>query len=281
MARKCPNCLAPTKKELVFHRRTGPNNQPQLYHYVRRYTCPEGCTSVLDFSKAKQLRPGVTPMVLPQKEKLDKEPDFNDKLLAIGLGTSLILFAVGILFMPTSIPVKLATIGGLSALVFAIYSFANQRVVLPESFPRPVPEPVIIETADTEEAAASVATATKKSGPEAKPAPEITFHDVIPELEPVDGPIPMSVVLGDELYEITLNKGDNMLDAALERDVEIDFSCREGNCDSCVVRIFAGMNNLPEPTQEDRDMIDDEDIAKGYRLACMTKVNGPVNVFQE
>ncbi len=97
MARRCTMCRAPMKEELVFHRKvTIETNKPQVYHYVRRYTCPEGCTAVLDFTKAKPLVPGVRPMVLPRVEKLHKEPDFNDKLLAVGMGVSLLLFLVGI-----------------------------------------------------------------------------------------------------------------------------------------------------------------------------------------
>src|SRR5690606_34583562 len=51
MAKRCPTCRAPLKEEIVFHRKIGLDNKPQLYHYVRRYTCPEGCTTRLDFSK--------------------------------------------------------------------------------------------------------------------------------------------------------------------------------------------------------------------------------------
>lgn len=108
MAKRCPMCRAPMKEEIVFHRKITLDNKPQLYHYVRRYTCPEGCTAVLDFTKAKPLVPGVRPMVLGRVEKLEKEPDFNDKLLAAGMGVSLLLFLVGIALIPTTIPIKLA-----------------------------------------------------------------------------------------------------------------------------------------------------------------------------
>ena len=61
MAKRCPMCRAPMKEEIVFHRKITLDNKPQLYHYVRRYTCPEGCTAVLDFTKAKPLVPGAPP----------------------------------------------------------------------------------------------------------------------------------------------------------------------------------------------------------------------------
>lgn len=280
MAKRCPYCLAPTKEEIIFHRRVGLDSKPQLYHYVRRYTCPEGCTAILDFSKAKQLRPGVRPMVLPKVEQLQKTPDFNDKLLTIGIAASLLLFVVGILLVPTTWPVKLAFIGGLAAMVLAIYRFANQRVVLPESFPRPIPEPVVEEV---EEAAAATATQTVADGPKKKSAPaQVVIPEVIPPLERQEGePIKMVVILGDSEYEIEMNDGENMLDGALDRDVEIDYSCREGMCDSCVVRILAGNNNITAPTQEEFDMLGEEEVAKGFRLACQVRVNGPVKIFQE
>lgn len=280
MARRCPNCLAPTKEEIIFHRRIEAGAKPQLYHYVRRYTCPEGCTAILDFSRAKKLRPGVTPMVLPKVERLHKESDFNDRLLVIGLGISLALFIAGILFIPTTIPIKAAAIGALGAVVFALYRFSTQRVILPESFPRPIPEPVIAEP-EVETPAQAAATAVKEGPKKKAPPAEIVIPDVIPPLERKEGePIKMVVILSDGEYEIEMNDGENMLDGALERNVEIDYSCREGMCDSCLVRILAGNNNITAPTQEEFDMLGEEEVAKGFRLACQVKVNGPVKIMQ-
>lgn len=279
MAKRCPTCRAPMKQEIVFHRKIGTDNKPKLYHYVRRYTCPEGCAVRLDFSKAKPLSPGVRPMVLPQVEPLHKKADFNDKLLAWGIGAMLLLFIVGIFMTPASLVLKSAAVVALLAFSAAVYTFANKRVVLPESFPRPMPEPEPEEIIETEETPAlqkaAVSSSTKKK------KVEVEIPDEIPPLEKVEGePIKMSVVLEGEEHELEVDDGELMLDAALNRDVELDYSCREGMCDSCMVRILAGANNLSDPTTEEVDMLG-EDVQKGFRLSCQVKLSGPVKILQE
>lgn len=278
MARRCPTCRAPMKQEIVFHRKIGLDNKPQLYHYVRRYTCPEGCAVRLDFSKARPLTPGVRPMVLPKVEPLKKEADFNDKLLAVGLGLALVLFIVGIFMTPVSLVVQLVAAASLLLFSAGIYSFANRRVVLPESFPMPIPEPepvVVEEVAETAQPAAQAAP-KKKSKPVT-----VEIPDEIPPLPRVEGePLRLWVVLDGEEYELEVNEGELMLDAALDRDVELDYSCREGMCDSCMVRVLAGAENLSPPTQEEIDMLGD-DVKKGFRLSCQVRMNGPVKVLQE
>jgi len=281
MARRCPTCRAPMKQEIVFHRKIGLDNRPQLYHYVRRYTCPEGCTVRLDFSKAKPLRPGVRPMVLPKIEPLKKKADFNDKLLAVGLGLALVLFIAGIFMSPVPLAAQLAAVAGLLLFTAGLYTFANRRVVLPESFPRPIPEPApVVQEVRVEEKVPAAAAAQAAPKKKSKPA-QVEIPDVIPPLPRVEGePIRMWVVLDGEEYELEVNEGELILDAALEREVELDYSCREGMCDSCMVRVLAGLENVSPPTQEEIDMLGD-DVKRGFRLSCQARLKGPVKVMQE
>lgn len=279
MAKRCPTCRAPLTSEIVFHRKIGIDNKPQLYHYVRRYTCPEGCTVRLDFSKAKPLTPGVRPMVLPKVEPLKKKSDFNDKLATWGILASLAFFIVGFFLTPIPMAAKAIASGALILFTVALYRFANRRVVLPESFPRPVPEPEPVEVEETVEdaAAAQVAAAPEKKAKKVT----VEIPDEIPPLPRAEGePLKMWVILDGTEHELELGEGENMLDAAVDRDVEIDYSCREGMCDSCMVRILAGVENISPPTPEEVDMLGD-DVEKGFRLSCQVVVNGPVKILQE
>lgn len=280
MAKRCTTCRAPLTQEFVFHRKIGLDNKPQVYHYVRRYTCPEGCTVRLDFSKARPLRPGVRPMVLPRFEPLKKQADFNDRLLAVGLGTALLFFIFGTFLIPIGLPAQIGTVVLLLLFTAGLYSFATRRVVLPESFPRPMPEPVEEEITPADKEAAGAPAAAVASGPKKKKV-EVEIPDVIPPLERKEGdPLRMWVVLDGEEYELELNENELMLDAAVERDVELDYSCREGMCDSCMVRVLAGVENISEPTQEEIDMLGDE-VKQGFRLSCQVRVKGPVKILQE
>lgn len=271
------------KVEYVFHRKIGLDNKPHLYHFVRRYSCPEGCVVHLDFSKAKPLRPGTVPMVLPKVVELRKKADFNDILLGAGLGVMLSLIVVAIVLIPTSVWIKL--IGTFLVAVFAsaVYVYANQRVILPEAFPLPVPEPSVEEEQASRAPAPKelvAAGAAAEGAAKKKAAAPVEVPAEIPPLERKEGePIRMTVILGGEEYVIEVNEGENMLDAALDRSVEIDYSCREGMCDSCAVQILAGINNISPPTQEEFDMLGD-DVQKGQRLACQVKVYGPVKLMQ-
>lgn len=281
MARRCPTCRAPLTEEIVFHRKIGLDNKPQLYHYVRRYTCPEGCTVRLDFSKAKPLTPGKRPMVLGRVESLQKPIDFNDKLLGLGLLAALALFIVGFFATPLPIAVKAGASGALVLFSVGLYRFANRREVLPESFPRPIPEPEPVEVVESEESAAVQPSAPGAASGAKKKKVEVEIPDEIPPLTRAEGdPLKMWVILDGEEHELELNDDELMLDAALNREVELDYSCREGMCDSCMVRILAGVENLSDPTQEEVDMLD-EDIQKGFRLSCQVRVKGPVKILQE
>lgn len=90
----------------------------------------------------------------------------------------------------------------------------------------------------------------------------------------------MWVIVEGEEHELVLDEGELMLDAAINREVELDYSCREGMCDSCMVRVLAGIENITPPTQEELDMLGDE-VQKGFRLSCQVRVNGPVKILQE
>lgn len=278
--KRCPTCLAPMKREYVFHRKIGTDNKPQIYHYVQKISCPDGCATRLDFSKAKPLRPGMTPMVVGHVEPVRGESDFNEMLLTIGLSFSAVIFLVGLLLIPGPVYAKAIIAVLLAAATIGVFSYANHRVVLPESFPLPMRQPKVEEVEEVETKAVPV-TATAAPATKTKKV-EVEIPDVIPPMPRVEGePIKMYVILEGEQHELEVNEGENMLDAAIEREVEIDYSCLEGMCDSCLVRILGGVENITPPTQEEYDMLGEEEVNRGFRLACQVKVNGPVKLMQE
>lgn len=60
-------------------------------------------------------------------------------------------------------------------------------------------------------------------------------------------------------------RGTTMLEHLEAKGVPAPFSCREGECSACAVRLLEG-----EVSMAHNDVLDDEDLADGIRLACQS-----------
>ncbi|MFB7590016.1 2Fe-2S iron-sulfur cluster-binding protein [Streptomyces sp. NPDC056169] len=73
----------------------------------------------------------------------------------------------------------------------------------------------------------------------------------------------VEVELDGETRTLAWPPATPLLDALLAAGVDAPYSCREGACSACTCRVVAG-----EVKMLRNDVLDDEDVAEGYVLAC-------------
>lgn len=80
------------------------------------------------------------------------------------------------------------------------------------------------------------------------------------------GPVRLEVELDGQEYAFDdWAPGTKMLDHLESKGVKAPYSCREGECSACAVRLLEG-----EVKMLHNDVLDDDDIAEGIRLGCQS-----------
>ncbi|WP_338450708.1 2Fe-2S iron-sulfur cluster binding domain-containing protein [Niallia oryzisoli] len=68
-------------------------------------------------------------------------------------------------------------------------------------------------------------------------------------------------------FQVKVKKGQSILDAALEQNFPLEYSCKKGTCGKCKVNVVNGDTYLqPTNSQEEKKLQDL--IKRGFRLAC-------------
>jgi len=95
----------------------------------------------------------------------------------------------------------------------------------------------------------------------------VALVDAAPtDAAPAAGSVNLQVDLDGEDYEFDDWKpGTTLLEHLESKGVKAPYSCRAGECSACAVRLLEG-----EVTMRNNDVLDEEDLADGIRLACQS-----------
>ncbi|MFG2499505.1 2Fe-2S iron-sulfur cluster-binding protein [Streptomyces sp. NPDC048441] len=97
--------------------------------------------------------------------------------------------------------------------------------------------------------------------------------DVVPDVVPyasevtaaADGSVTAEISLDGASHEVSWGPDTPLLDAMLAAGLDAPYSCREGACSACCCRVVSG-----EVKMVRNEVLDEEDLAEGYVLACQT-----------
>lgn len=79
----------------------------------------------------------------------------------------------------------------------------------------------------------------------------------------VDGQTALTVIVDDEEFQLTMDKGTLVLDAVLKENIDAPYSCQGGVCSSCIAKVKEGKADMVK-----NQILTDGEIADGFILTC-------------
>ncbi|WP_072876800.1 ferredoxin--NADP reductase [Salegentibacter echinorum] len=84
------------------------------------------------------------------------------------------------------------------------------------------------------------------------------------------GKTQVSIRIDKEDFEFSMDKKEVVLDRALEDDIDVPYSCQNGNCSSCMARVTEGKVEMNK-----NQILTDEEIEEGFILTCQAHPTTP------
>jgi ring-1,2-phenylacetyl-CoA epoxidase subunit PaaE len=79
------------------------------------------------------------------------------------------------------------------------------------------------------------------------------------------GQTKVEVIIDQESHYVTIDHTKNLLESLLDEGLDVPYSCKKGNCSSCVGKVISGSVNM-KPT----DILMDDEIEDGFILSCQS-----------
>lgn len=75
----------------------------------------------------------------------------------------------------------------------------------------------------------------------------------------------VKVILDGEDFQLELEEGQTILDAAIEADIDPPYACQAAACCTCRAKVLEGTVKM-----DDSDMLTDWEIEEGFILTCQS-----------
>ena len=75
--------------------------------------------------------------------------------------------------------------------------------------------------------------------------------------------VDVTIVFEDEPKTIRVNSNKTILDAALEHDIDVPYSCKGGVCSSCICRVIKGSAEMKKNI-----ILSENEVHEGLILSC-------------
>lgn len=81
------------------------------------------------------------------------------------------------------------------------------------------------------------------------------------------------------LEKIKANKDDRLLDVLATKNIELESICGGGGiCGGCRIKIIDSDNKVTQEIAEMHDILSDDELASGYRLACQLSIESDIKI---
>jgi ferredoxin len=83
-----------------------------------------------------------------------------------------------------------------------------------------------------------------------------------------------NVTFEDIGITVTVPAGTRLIEVSEKVGAGITYSCREGECGTCIMKIVSGMENLAERSVLEDKVLQENMAGRNNRLACQAQVLG-------
>lgn len=83
-----------------------------------------------------------------------------------------------------------------------------------------------------------------------------------------------SVTFEDIGITVTVPAGTRLIEVSEQAGAGITYSCREGECGTCIMKIVSGMENLAQRSVLEDKVLQENLAGRNNRLACQAQVLG-------